>query len=273
MRSSAGRIAHPADEAPGWPILIRRRRSTLATDWLASGPQTGGRGLRRPHRHLFVIVLFVIPLAPRLPDVGQRLAAPGRRPGHQLPGQLPMRSNNRFFWPSIRFTLKYTVIATILLIVARARPGPDGAGVPRWKGFLRTAFLVPSALGLASASLLFYVLYSADVGPFAAVMTSVRARPSSARRARAARRRSSSSSGGSPASTCCSCWSGCRRSPRSCTRPPRWTAPAAWQTFRDITLPLLRPRRAHADPVHHRLAAGVRAVLHPDQGRTRQHAR
>ena len=40
----------------------------------------------------------------------------------------------------------------------------------RWKGLLRTSFLVPSALGLASASLLFYVLYSPIAGPFADLM-------------------------------------------------------------------------------------------------------
>jgi multiple sugar transport system permease protein len=36
----------------------------------------------------------------------------------------------------------------------------------RWTGFLRTSFLVPSALGLASASLLFYALYSPQSSPF-----------------------------------------------------------------------------------------------------------
>jgi multiple sugar transport system permease protein len=42
----------------------------------------------------------------------------------------------------------------------------------RWKNFLRTAFLIPTALGLASASLLFYVLYSPLAGPFAGLMES-----------------------------------------------------------------------------------------------------
>ena len=35
----------------------------------------------------------------------------------------------------------------------------------RWNNFLRAAILVPSALGLASASLLFYGLYSPNIGP------------------------------------------------------------------------------------------------------------
>jgi len=39
----------------------------------------------------------------------------------------------------------------------------------RWNSFLRTSFLLPSALGLASASLLFYVLYSPFAGPFASL--------------------------------------------------------------------------------------------------------
>ncbi len=43
----------------------------------------------------------------------------------------------------------------------------------RWKNLLRTAILVPSALGLASASLLFYVLYSPLAGPFAGLMNSL----------------------------------------------------------------------------------------------------
>ena len=40
-----------------------------------------------------------------------------------------------------------------------------------------------------------------------------------------------------------------------------------WQTFRYITLPLLRPTIAlMLDAVRHRLAAGVRPVLHPHRG-------
>jgi multiple sugar transport system permease protein len=42
----------------------------------------------------------------------------------------------------------------------------------RWNSLLRTAFLVPSALGLAAASLLFYALY-APSGPFAGLLALV----------------------------------------------------------------------------------------------------
>jgi multiple sugar transport system permease protein len=59
------------------------------------------------------------------------------------------------------------VLATVLLIGLGLGLGLLVQESTRWKGFLRTAFLVPSALGLASASLLFYVLYSPIAGPFA----------------------------------------------------------------------------------------------------------
>ena len=66
---------------------------------------------------------------------------------------------------SVWFTLKYTVITTIILM-------PIALGLAllvqesrRWNNILRTAILIPSALGIASASLLFYALYSPQVGP------------------------------------------------------------------------------------------------------------
>jgi len=74
---------------------------------------------------------------------------------------------NRFFWDSVGFTLKYTVLATILLIVLGLGLALLVQEATRWKSILRIAFLVPSALGLASASLLFYVLYSPIAGPLA----------------------------------------------------------------------------------------------------------
>ena len=40
----------------------------------------------------------------------------------------------------------------------------------RWVGLLRTSFLIPGALGLATASLLYWGLYSGAIGPFNSVM-------------------------------------------------------------------------------------------------------
>jgi multiple sugar transport system permease protein len=66
---------------------------------------------------------------------------------------------------AIWFTLKYTVVITVLLfvlafglalMVQRRRPGV---------GALRTAFFLPAAVGFASASLLFLGLLSDEIGP------------------------------------------------------------------------------------------------------------
>ena len=74
------------------------------------------------------------------------------------------------FWPAVGFTLEYTVLATVLLLgmgLGLALLIQSGG---RWRGFLRTAFLLPSAMGLASASLLFYGLYSNQIGPINSIL-------------------------------------------------------------------------------------------------------
>lgn len=74
-------------------------------------------------------------------------------------------TDNPLFLDAVAFTLKYTVITTVLLsavalglalLVQERRPGV---------GFFRTAFLLPSAVGFAAAALLFYGMLNADFGP------------------------------------------------------------------------------------------------------------
>ena len=87
--------------------------------------------------------------------------------GINFPDNYTDAVDNRFFVDSVVFTLKYTVLATVLLIGLGLGLALLVQESSRWKGLLRTSFLVPSALGLASASLLFYVLYSPLAGPLA----------------------------------------------------------------------------------------------------------
>ena len=113
----------------------------------------------------------------------------------------------------------------------------------RWKGLLRTSFLIPSALGLASASLLFYVLYSPIAGPFADLMQSW-----------------GFTFLGTPEGAL---WStiflivwryagfymllmlvGLQGIPDDVYEAARIDGASRWQTFRDVTLPLLRPTLA-----------------------------
>ncbi|WP_214321855.1 carbohydrate ABC transporter permease [Nonomuraea sediminis] len=74
-------------------------------------------------------------------------------------------SDNPLFLDSVAFTLKYTVIITVLLsalalglalLVQERRPGV---------AFFRTAFFLPGAVGFAAAALLFYGMLNSDFGP------------------------------------------------------------------------------------------------------------
>ncbi|MBD7980345.1 sugar ABC transporter permease [Oerskovia turbata] len=114
---------------------------------------------------VFVGLFFIVPilLVVQMSVSDWPLLAGNRGPN--FPENFQDVVANKYFWPSIVFTLKYTVIATVLLLGLGLGMALLVQESTRWKGFLRTAFLVPSALGLASASLLFYALYSPQSGP------------------------------------------------------------------------------------------------------------
>ncbi|UJP10012.1 sugar ABC transporter permease [Microbacterium sp. KUDC0406] len=198
-----------------------------------------GLALRRADRDLRRLP-FHRPAAARLPDVGLGLAAAGGNQGINFPQNYQDAVTHRLFWDSIRFTLLYTVITTVILIALGLGLALFVQESTRWKGFLRTAFLVPSALGLASASLLFYVLYSPIAGPFADLMKSW-----------------GITFLGTPTGAL---WStiflivwryagfymllmlvGLQGIPEDVYEAARIDGASRWQTFRDITVPLLRP--------------------------------
>ncbi|MDQ7994050.1 MAG: sugar ABC transporter permease, partial [Propionicimonas sp.] len=150
-------------------------------------------------------------------------------------------SGNIYFglWYSVVFTLKYTLLATTLLILIGLGLGLLVQESTRWKGFLRTSFLLPSALGLASASLLFYVLYSPIAGPLAPLMeqwgVSFLGTPTAALLS----------------TTFLIVWRyagfymllmlvGLQRIPLDVYESARVDGASRWQTFRYVTLPLLR---------------------------------
>jgi multiple sugar transport system permease protein len=137
--------------------MRRRRRSGHAlSGWLYALPTA-----------LFVLFLFVLPLLLVFQMSGSNWPLLGGNQGWNFPENYAKAIGNRFFIDSIVFTLTYTVLATVLLIALGLGLAMLVQESSRWKGFLRTSFLIPSALGLASASLLFYVLYSPIAGPFA----------------------------------------------------------------------------------------------------------
>lgn len=119
---------------------------------------------------LFVIALFLIPLLLVLQMSGSDWPLLRGNLGWNFPDNYVDAVDHRLFWDSIRFTIQYTVITTVILIGLGLGLALLVQESTAWKGFLRTSFLIPSALGLASASLLFYVLYSPFAGPFADLM-------------------------------------------------------------------------------------------------------
>jgi multiple sugar transport system permease protein len=119
---------------------------------------------------VFVAVFFVAPLLLVTRMSASQWPLLGGDKGLNLPTNYQVMSDSSLFWPAVGFTLEYTVLATVLLLgmgLGLALLIQSGG---RWRGFLRTAFLLPSAMGLASASLLFYGLYSNQIGPINSIL-------------------------------------------------------------------------------------------------------
>lgn len=151
----------PPPRAPGGlaPHAGTRRRrpprlSRSALGWLYAAPTAG-----------FVLVFFILPvlLVTQMSVSDWGLFAGNR--GLNAPENFTSAVNQAHFWPAIRFTVQYTVVTTVILLALALGLALLVQESSRWKNLLRTAILVPSALGLASASLLFYALYSPQSGP------------------------------------------------------------------------------------------------------------
>ncbi|UFU06855.1 carbohydrate ABC transporter permease [Ruania halotolerans] len=82
-------------------------------------------------------------------------------------------ASDPMFAKSLEFTLKYTVLTTVILMPLAFFLALLVQEARQWNKFLRTAILLPSALGIASSSLLFYALYSPQVGPLNPILDSL----------------------------------------------------------------------------------------------------
>ncbi|MFC7533844.1 carbohydrate ABC transporter permease [Actinoplanes sp. GCM10030250] len=210
------------------PVVRSRRpyrRSPALAGWAYATPTL-----------IFVLIFFVVPivLVGRMSVSDWGLFAGNR--GVNVPENFTSAVGDRLFWPAVWFTVKYTVITTVILLGLALGLALLVQESNRWTGFLRTSFLVPSALGLASASLLFYALYSPQSTPlgFLGIDSFL----------------------GTPASAL---WStvalivwrfagfymllllvGLQGIPGDVYEAARLDGASRWQTFRHVTLPLLR---------------------------------
>ena len=155
MASTTTSAQHPG--APDRPLRHHRtaRLPRAALGWAYASPTAA-----------FVAIFFLLPvlLVGRMSASDWGLFSGSR--GTNFPDNFNEAVNLTHFWPAIAFTLKYTAVTTVLLLGLALALALLVQESTRWKNLLRTSILVPSALGLASSSLLFYALYSQQAGPF-----------------------------------------------------------------------------------------------------------
>ena len=141
----------------------------------ASATKPGTSGWHRARRRLgllyaaptaiYVAIFFVIPLLLVVRMSFGNWTLLGGDKGLNFPDNYLALGKNTLFGPAVIFRIEYTIIVTILLIglgLGLALLVQEGG---RWSGFLRTSFLLPGAIGLATASLLFWGFYSPSIGP------------------------------------------------------------------------------------------------------------
>jgi multiple sugar transport system permease protein len=114
---------------------------------------------------VFVIVFFIWPLllVAQMSASDWKLLTGDR--GINFPQNYGALNNNILFWPAVEFTIRYTVVVTVLLIGIGLGLALLVQESSRWVGTLRTTFMLPLAVGLAASSLLFWGFYSDQIGP------------------------------------------------------------------------------------------------------------
>jgi multiple sugar transport system permease protein len=114
---------------------------------------------------VFVSILFVLPLLLVFQMSASSWKLLQGNKGLNLPTNFTAISSNQLFWPAVVFTIEYTVVVTVLLIGLGLGLALLVQSSGRWVSGLRTSFLLPGAVGLATASLLFWGFYSPTIGP------------------------------------------------------------------------------------------------------------
>lgn len=120
---------------------------------------------------LFIITLLLIPCILLIVMACSRWSLMSGSRGLNFPDNFTKVFHHPLLGRSIAFTLEYTVIVTVILLALGLGLALIVQESTRWNNILRTCFLLPSATGLASASLLFYAMYSPQVGPVSSILS------------------------------------------------------------------------------------------------------
>lgn len=137
-------------------------RREAATGWAFATPVT-----------LILVLLFLAPIVLVVIMSGSKWTLLGGNLGPNGFTNFEKVLADPMLMDSVWFTLKYTVITTVILMPIALGLALLVQEARRWNNILRTAILVPSALGIASASVLFYALYSPQVGPINKFLASI----------------------------------------------------------------------------------------------------
>jgi multiple sugar transport system permease protein len=192
---------------------------------------------------VIVGVFFLVPLVLVFWMSANRWRVLGS-PSFNFPDNYSAVADNQLFRDSVSFTLKYTAITTIVLSLIALGLALLVQNQRRGVGFLRTAYFLPGAVGFAAASLLFYGFYSGS-GPFDSVLRDLGVIDEPINWL------------GTPNAALFSTiamvtWrfagfnmlillTGLQSIPTDVYEAARSDGASSWQTFRYITLPLLRP--------------------------------
>ncbi|MDI1461388.1 sugar ABC transporter permease [Catellatospora sp. KI3] len=167
-------------------------------------------------------------------------------PTMNAPDNYTRIADNDLVGSAVWFTLRYTVVMTVLLfvvafglalLVQHRRPGV---------GFLRTSFLLPMAVGFASASLLFLGLLSDEIGPVSDLLRKLGIIEGYVSWT------SGSSTSALSSTVALVLWrfagfnmliilTGLQAIPLEVYEAARIDGATRWQTFRRVTIPLMRP--------------------------------
>ena len=120
---------------------------------------------------VFIVTLLFIPCLLLVVMACSRWGLMSGSRGFNFPDNFIKVFQHPLLGQSIVFTLEYTVIVTVILLALGLGLALIVQESSRWNSILRTCFLLPSATGLASASLLFYAMYSPQVGPVSGILS------------------------------------------------------------------------------------------------------
>jgi multiple sugar transport system permease protein len=192
---------------------------------------------------VIVAVFFVVPLVLVFWMSANRWRVLGS-PTFNLPDNYSKIADNQLFKDSVSFTLKYTLITTVILSAVALGLALLVQNQRHGVGFFRTAYFLPGAVGFAAASLLFYGFYSGS-GPVDTFMQDIGLTDEPVNWL------------GTPNAALFSTiamvvWrfagfnmlillTGLQAIPTDVYEAARSDGATSWQTFRHITVPLLRP--------------------------------